>query len=67
MTHAPIKSMTFKVSQMDCAAEEQLVRMKLSDQQDVKHLAFDLPGRTVVVTHTGNSAEIERLMRELNQ
>jgi len=66
MTQAPIESMTFKVPQMDCGAEEQLVRMKMSDQQDVKHLAFDLPGRTVIVTHTGNSAEIERLMRELN-
>ena len=66
MAHAPMESMTFKVPQMDCGAEEQLVRMKLTDQQDVKHLAFDLPGRTVVVTHTGNSAEIERLMRELN-
>lgn len=66
MAHAPMESMTFKVPQMDCGAEEQLVRMKMSDQQDVKHLAFDLPGRTVIVTHTGNSAEIERLMRELN-
>lgn len=66
MTYAPMESMTFKVPQMDCGAEEQLVRMKLADQQDVKHLAFDLPGRTVVVTHTGNSTEIERLMRELN-
>ena len=66
MTHAPMESMTFKVPQMDCGAEEQLVRMKLTDQQDVKHLAFDLPGRTVVVTHTGNSTEIDRLMRELN-
>ena len=66
MTHPPMESMTFKVPQMDCGAEEQLVRMQLTDQQDVKHLAFDLPGRTVVVTHTGNSAEIERLMRELN-
>ncbi len=66
MTHPPMESMTFKVPQMDCGAEEQLVRMQLTDQQDVKHLAFDLPGRTVVITHTGNSAEIERLMRELN-
>ena len=66
MTHPPMESMTFTVPQMDCGAEEQLVRMQLTDQQDVKHLAFDLPGRTVVVTHTGNSAEIERLMRELN-
>lgn len=39
ITHAPMESMTFKVSQMDCGAEEQLVRMKLTDEQDVKHIA----------------------------
>lgn len=56
----------FNVSKMDCAAEEQLVRMKLSDRQEIKRLAFDLPRRTVAVTHTGDGAEIERVMRELN-
>ena len=61
-----MESMTFKVPKMDCGAEEQLVRMKLSGREDVKRCAFDLPGRTVVVTHTGSSAEIERLMHELN-
>lgn len=60
------EQMTFKVPQMDCAAEEQLVRMKLSDQEGVKRLTFDLPGRTFVVTHTTNGVEIEGLMRELN-
>lgn len=65
MADAPIEKMTFKVPQMDCAAEEQLVRMKLSDQQEVKRLTFDLPNRTVVVSHSGDSAEIKRLMHEL--
>jgi Co/Zn/Cd efflux system component len=50
---------------MDCAAEEQLVRMKLSDEPEVKHLAFDLPQHTVVVTHAGEQVKIERLMGEL--
>ena len=61
-----IESMTFRVPQMDCAGEEQLVRMRLVDQQDVKRLTFDLPARTVVVTHTGDSAAIEQAMLELN-
>ncbi|HAJ34567.1 MAG TPA: cation transporter [Chloroflexi bacterium] len=51
---------------MDCAAEEQLVRMHLSSIADVKRLAFDLSQRTVVVTHTGSNAVIERMMHELN-
>jgi Co/Zn/Cd efflux system component len=57
---------TFRVPQMDCAAEEQLVRMQLSDHEEVKGLAFDLSARTVAVTHTGNGADIERALRALN-
>lgn len=60
------ESLRFKVPQMDCSAEEQLVRMQLANNQDVKHLAFDLAERTVVVTHGGSSDEIERLMRDLD-
>ncbi len=66
MTDRPLERLTFTVPQMDCAAEEQLVRMKLADEQDVKRLAFDLSARTVVVTHAGDSAAIERAMRDLN-
>jgi Co/Zn/Cd efflux system component len=61
-----LERLTFNVPKMDCAAEEQLVRMKLSDYQQVKHLAFDLAARTVAVTHTGHGAEIERMMHDLN-
>ncbi|GAB4428985.1 MAG: cation diffusion facilitator family transporter [Chloroflexi bacterium OHK40] len=66
MTDRPLERMTFTVPQMDCAAEEQLVRMKLADQEHVKRLVFDLSGRTVAVTHAGDSTAIERAMRELN-
>jgi Co/Zn/Cd efflux system component len=66
MAQAPLEQMTFKVPQMDCAAEEQLVRLKLSDRQGVKRLSFDLPSRTVVVIHTGNGTAIEQAMRALN-
>lgn len=61
-----MEKLTFKVPQMDCAAEEQLVRIQLADQEDVKHLTFDLPQRSVVIMHTGNSTKIEGLMRDLN-
>jgi Co/Zn/Cd efflux system component len=50
---------------MDCAAEEQLVRMKLADRTDVKHLRVDLEERTVAVVHTGSSADIEQAIQEL--
>lgn len=60
-----MEKLTFKVPQMDCAAEEQLVRMKLADLSDVQHLAFDLSQRTVVVIHTGDTPTIEGLMQDL--
>ncbi|HEU4325280.1 MAG TPA: cation transporter [Roseiflexaceae bacterium] len=66
MTDRPLERMTFAVPHMDCAAEEQLVRMKLADQEQVKHLAFDLLGRTVVVIHAGDGAAIEQALRDLN-
>lgn len=66
MSDQPLERLTFTVPQMDCAAEEQLVRMKLADQDAVKRLVFDLGGRTVVVTHRGDGEAIERAMRELN-
>ena len=61
-----MEQITFNVPQMDCAAEEQLVRMKLGDLEGVKHLAFNLASRTVFVTHTGDGVAIEQAMRELN-
>jgi Co/Zn/Cd efflux system component len=65
MSVEQLERLVFSVPKMDCAAEEHVVRLKLADHQDVKQLTFDLPRRTVAVTHTGDSAEIARLMHEL--
>lgn len=66
MEAAQLVSTTFKVEKMDCAAEEQLVRLQLSEQENVKHLAFNLMDRTVVVTHTGDNTQIVNLLDALN-
>lgn len=66
MSDTLLTSTTYNVPQMDCAAEEQLVRMKLGDRAEVQRLAFNLPARTVVVTHTGDSAAIYQAMQDLN-
>lgn len=58
--------LTFRVAEMDCPAEEQLVRMQLDDRLNVQRLAFDLAERMVVVTHTGDSQLIEQAMADLN-
>lgn len=66
MTQPPLESLTFKVPAMDCAAEEQLVRLHLAEVAEIKRLAFDLSQRTVVVTHSGNATAIEQRLRGLN-
>jgi len=43
----------FKIPRMDCAAEEQLVRRALEDEEGVRQLSFDLAARTLTVRHEG--------------
>lgn len=66
MAEQPVERLTFTVPHMDCAAEEQLVRMKLADRESIRLLTFDLAGRTVAIIHAGDRAAIEQAMRELN-
>lgn len=51
---------------MDCSSEEQLVRMALSEFQEVEQLAFDLPNRLVTIIHKGDCSAIAAAIRELN-
>lgn len=55
----------FKVTKMDCAAEEHLVRMQLDDMVAVKSLNFDLSARKVTVYHEGGLGEIESALTQL--
>ena len=57
---------TFKITQMDCASEEQMIRMKLQVFEKVKHLDFDLPNRKLVVYHQGEIHPIHRAIHQLN-
>ncbi len=50
---------TFEVPGMDCAAEEQLVRMALAGVADVRGLNPDLATRRVIVQHQGSADGIE--------
>lgn len=43
----------FRVREMDCSAEEQLVRMRLESLSGVERLDFDLPARRLDVYHHG--------------
>ena len=43
---------TFKISKMDCPAEEQMIRAKLEEMNDIRSLMFDIPKRQLEVYHT---------------
>lgn len=51
---------------MDCAAEENLVRMRLGDLISVKSLEFNLRKREVVVYHDGIAHDIEATLAPLD-
>ncbi|QXD13786.1 cation transporter [Rhodocaloribacter litoris] len=56
---------TYHIEKMDCAAEEQMVRMRLEGMDGVERLVFDLPARRLTVYHrreaAGITAALERL------
>lgn len=55
----------FQVAGMDCPSEEQLIRMKLADKQDIERLQFDIPNRKVTVLHKGDAEPITHALAEL--
>ena len=61
-----MKKTPFNIPKMDCSAEEQLIRMKLDGNPEIKKLDFDLPGRKLEIYHDGHTEHIEGQLRELN-
>lgn len=56
----------FEISKMDCPSEENLIRMKLSEIEDVKNLDFDITNRLLTVFHNGQLEQIGNALGELN-
>lgn len=61
-----MKKSMFHVADMDCSAEESLVRMQLDGVEGVHSLSFDLDARTVDVYHSGESQQIDDLLSRLD-
>ncbi len=61
-----MQKLEFKVSKMDCAAEENLVRMILDRVEGVEQLSFDLSARRLTVFHEGEPSTVERAVAQLN-
>lgn len=61
-----MKKSLFEVVQMDCGAEENLVRLQLQNVDAVRKLDFDLASRRVAVYHEGRLDSIEQAIQLLN-
>ncbi|WP_421773806.1 cation transporter [Gracilimonas sp.] len=61
-----MKKSTFNIPQMDCSAEEQMIRMRLEEFEDIKSLNFDIPNRTLEVYHENRLNEIEKALDSLS-
>lgn len=61
---APHRS-RYRLPAMDCAAEEQLVRMGLDALSGVEHVTIDLAGRTVTVVHDTEPHDLDAAMSDL--
>jgi Co/Zn/Cd efflux system component len=53
-----VQKTTFVIYKMDCASEEQLIRLALSDFKNISSLQFDIPNRRLEVYHSEDYAPI---------
>ena len=57
---------TYKIQKMDCASEENIVRMKLEGMEGIKALQFDMAQRKLDVLHEGKAEPITKAIDSLN-
>lgn len=55
---APLAKTVFELPRMDCASEEQMVRLALEGKASVRGLRFDLPARRLEVVHQGSADDL---------
>jgi Co/Zn/Cd efflux system component len=51
---------------MDCASEENIIRMKLDGLEGIASLDFDIPNRKLIILHGGDIDEISKSIQSLN-
>jgi Co/Zn/Cd efflux system component len=61
-----MKKSVFKITKMDCPAEEQMIRMKLAGMTQIQELKFDIPNRLLEVVHEDEIDPIESSIDDLN-
>ncbi|MEW5800301.1 MAG: cation transporter [Bacteroidota bacterium] len=55
----------YTISKMDCASEEQMIRMKLQGMFNISALTFDIPNRTLQVVHSDSHDNIFAALESL--
>ncbi|MFD2567644.1 cation transporter [Pseudotenacibaculum haliotis] len=58
-----MKKTLFRISKMDCPSEENLIRLKLTENNNIKHLDFDLENRNLVIYY---DQDLDTIAKELN-
>lgn len=56
----------FQIKHMDCASEEQMIRMKLDGLNNIHNLVFDLQERKLEVIHSDGYEDILKRLESLN-
>ncbi len=56
----------FKILKLDCPAEENLIRLKLSEIKDILRLDFDIENRILTIYHKNNLEIVDKAIAELN-
>lgn len=63
---ALVTTTVFRVGQMDCDADGQLVRLRLAQLDEVEDVTVDLERRIVAVTHSCDPSSVKVALDELN-
>ncbi len=56
----------FEITKMDCPSEENLIRMQLDGISSIANLEFDIPNRKLIVFHSEEIDQIEKMVIALN-
>ncbi|MBK5722171.1 cation transporter [Dysgonomonas sp. Marseille-P4677] len=56
----------FKIEKMDCPCEENLIRLKLEDIDNIIRQEYDLADRILTIIHTNDIAQIESTIADLD-
>lgn len=56
----------FKIEKMDCPSEENLIRLKLENIDNIIHQEYDLSNRQLTIIHANDVKQIESAIAQLN-